>query len=275
MAKCPKCEMGRLDPAGNCKYCTSMQNKVQAGRTDMKGPLKRFQLITVGVIGGAYIFRAVVYLLNYSVLTDLLNGDASALDRYNSLSNVNQLLAFIVIGSYIIQNQAYLRWLRAANANALSRQDVGLRWIKAVPSAKEFWAWRRAWLVSIWITVILTFTLRGGTTDLDRVRTWLLVEIVANVGLVVVVVFYALSARKVTGQLLTWLDAPPAQPVPQPVPPIGAVVPAQAPAPAFETVPAFEAVPAPEAVLVAEAVPAADTVPVPEPAAAAEPEAAV
>jgi hypothetical protein len=230
MAKCPKCETGRLDPAGNCKYCVSMQGKVHAGRTDMKAPLRRLLVVTAGVMGAAYLVRGAVYLLDYNMLTDLENGDLSALDRYHTMTELTQTITLVIIGGYIFQNQVYQRWLVAANSNAMTREDVGLRWIRTVPGATEYWAWRRAWLASVWVMVILGFAIRGDATDIDRLRTSLLVQMAANIGLIVVIVFYSVSARRITGQLLAWLDTPP-------TPAAYAAVPAQAPAPASEAVP--------------------------------------
>lgn len=223
LTKCQKCVVGRFDEAGNCKYCMAMQQKVNSGRTDMKQPLRQYLIVTVVVLGGAYLFRAVVFMQSYSLWTDLQKGNATAVSRYDGLAMQSQLAVLVIIGALFLHNRAYSRWLHAGHANAMTRADIGLRWAHVVPGAALYKVWRRAWFVTVYGSLILAVVLRANLSDLDGMRRWDVVQIAASAVLLVVIAGYALSARRLTAELNTWLATPPppaaveAEPSPEPI----------------------------------------------------------
>lgn len=219
MTKCPGCEGRRLNAGGNCRYCARIREKVTPGRVDMAGPLRRYLLLSIVLYGAVYLGRIGIFAHEYSLLTDLQRGDAGAIDHFRTDKTLFQLDSLVLFVVAVCDIQALMKWLDASNANALTRPDIGARWIRRVPGSARFWRWRRATLVMLVLTMVVGYY---KPNDLESLRERAVLQIVCCVGFLVAMVGQHLSLRKMDGDLRAWLESPvPETPVAEAAEPVG------------------------------------------------------
>lgn len=195
--------MARLSADGSCRNCERTKLRVSPSRNVRIGAaLKLFVAATVLANLAVFGTRAVVYVLSYSAVGDLRNGDLTALDRIHTLSHWATLDWFATILSLFALGRLRRRWTDAATSHALTRPEIGLAWLRDMPSSKAHQYWETAQGFGYVMIVLLNIIFRHAATDPDTLRAWAVLEVTLCATVITASIGTAVSAQRVTAQLL-------------------------------------------------------------------------
>ncbi|MFF3915819.1 hypothetical protein ACFYZB_20425 [Streptomyces sp. NPDC001852] len=140
----------------NDKAALLIQSKVSPGRVSMTGPLVTvLAAAAVAVVSEAVRFSAERTRAHQWALVAAGNGyDQQALHSALQTINTTSMLRFVV---FVAVLYAYQRWVRAGHANAMSRTDIGLGWIRALPGGRGVVWTYGAWLLSVFAAFYVSF----------------------------------------------------------------------------------------------------------------------
>ncbi|MFI6356904.1 hypothetical protein ACIBJF_30555 [Streptomyces sp. NPDC050743] len=140
----------------NDKAALLVQSKVSPGRVSLSGPLLMvLAAAAVSIVTEAVRFYAERTRAHQWALAAADNGyDRQALHSALQTINTTSMLRFVVFMAVLY---AYQRWARAGHANAMSRADIGLGWIRALPGGRGVVWTYGAWFLSVFAAVYVSF----------------------------------------------------------------------------------------------------------------------
>lgn len=208
MAMCPDCRMARLSADGSCRNCERTKMRVSPSRNmPVDAALRLFVAVTV--LANLVVFgaRAALYVLSYFAVGDLRNGDLSALDRIHTYSHWATLNWFATILSLFALGRLRRRWTDAVSSHALTRPEIGLRWLRDMPSSKTHQYWQMTQGYGYMATVVLNLIFRHAASDPDKLRAWAVLEVTLCATVITASIGVAVSAQRMTAQLLERVGA--------------------------------------------------------------------
>ena len=147
----------------NDKAVLLIQSKVSPGRVPMTGYLILFLGVAAAAIG-VELLRFFAELTRARQLGAAAAGssdfDLGALHSADSTLNTTIVFRFIAFLAVMI---AYQRWARVGHANAMTRPDIGLGWIRALPGGTGVVWTYMLWFMSVF--AMLFFSLANGSAD--------------------------------------------------------------------------------------------------------------
>ncbi|MER6072767.1 hypothetical protein ABT187_28770 [Streptomyces sp. NPDC001817] len=140
----------------NDKAALLVQSKVSPGRVSLSGPLLMvLAAAVVSIVSEAVRFFAERTRAHQWALAAANNGyDRQALHSALQTINTTSMLCFVVFMAVLY---TYQRWARAGHANAMSRADIGLGWIRALPGGRGVVWTYGAWFLSVFAAVYVSF----------------------------------------------------------------------------------------------------------------------
>ncbi|MEU9397017.1 hypothetical protein AB0D86_44380 [Streptomyces sp. NPDC048324] len=135
---------------------------------------------------------------------------------HNALQTINttNMLRFV---AFVAVLYAYQRWVRAGHANAMTRSDIGLGWLRALPGGRGVVWTYGAWFLSVFAALYVSFVVNSDLhtpgdyeTAADVDAGYSLVRIVLALLLSVFVVQLTLGLNKLlaTPQTTDVIDRP-------------------------------------------------------------------
>lgn len=158
----------------------------------------------------ALALRGVIAGLDYKAITDALSGQMRALDEVHTANSLVPVDAAAVIVTSVLAAWAAARWRRACHANALSRPEIGMRWVVQVRSGRAYVRARR--LQTACYLVILVTGIAIRTPDhydrqtLENISPLFIVQVAAAFFAVLATIELAVLARRMTRELLAAVD---------------------------------------------------------------------
>ncbi|MQY34741.1 hypothetical protein SRB17_27110 [Streptomyces sp. RB17] len=140
----------------NDKAALLVQSKVSPGRVSLSGPL----ILVLAAAAAAIVSEAVRFSAERTrahqwAMAATNNGyDRQALHSALQTINTTSMLRFVVFMAVLY---AYQRWARAGHANAMSRTDIGLGWIRVLPGGRGVVWTYGAWVLSVFAAVYVSF----------------------------------------------------------------------------------------------------------------------
>jgi hypothetical protein len=154
---CPTCQLAtRTQRRGlSDKVALLIQSKVSPGRVPLPAYLALFVVAAVAATVVEVVRFFAEQTRAHQWAAYLAQGDdydrealRSAISTVNTTSTL-QVLTFLGVLF------AYQRWCRAGHANAMTRPDIGLGWIRALPGGTgTVWTFR-VWIVSAFAMILL------------------------------------------------------------------------------------------------------------------------
>ncbi|MFD5815178.1 hypothetical protein [Streptomyces sp. NPDC127038] len=142
-----------------------VQSKVSPGRVPLSGPLLTvLGAAAVAIANEAVRFSAERTRAHQWALAAADDGyDRKALSSALQTISTTGVLRFVAVMAVLF---AYQRWARAGHANAMTRTDIGLGWIRALPGGNGVvWAYG-AWFLSVFAALLIPLvTGSNGTPD--------------------------------------------------------------------------------------------------------------
>ncbi|MGW5249988.1 hypothetical protein ACWEQN_40675 [Streptomyces sp. NPDC004129] len=140
----------------NDKAALLVQSKVSPGRVSLSGPL----LMVLAAAAAAILSEAVRFSAErtrahqWALAAANNSYDRQALHSALQTINTTSMLRFVVFMAVLY---AYQRWARAGHANAMSRTDMGLGWLRALPGGRGVVWTYGAWFLSVFAAVYFSF----------------------------------------------------------------------------------------------------------------------
>ncbi|MGW4517879.1 hypothetical protein ACWEO4_39375 [Streptomyces sp. NPDC004393] len=140
----------------NDKAALLVQSKVSPGRVSLSGPL----LMVLAAAAAAILSEAVRFSAErtrahqWALAAANNSYDRQALHSALQTINTTSMLRFVVFMAVLY---AYQRWARAGHANAMSRTDIGLGWLRALPGGRGVVWTYGAWFLSVFAAVYFSF----------------------------------------------------------------------------------------------------------------------
>lgn len=140
----------------NDKAALLVQSKVSPGRVSLSGSLLMvLAAAAVAIVSEAVRFSAERTRAHQWALAAANKGyDRQALHSALQTINTTSMLRFVAIMAVLY---AYQRWVRAGHANAMSRTDIGLGWIRALPGGRGVVWTYGAWFLSVFAALYVSF----------------------------------------------------------------------------------------------------------------------
>lgn len=154
----------------NDKAALLVQSKVSPGRVSLSGPLLTvLAAAAVAIVNEAVRFSAERTRAHQWALAAADNGyDRQALHSALQTISTTGMLRFVAFMAVLY---AYQRWARAGHANAMSRTDIGLGWIRALPGGNGVvWAYG-AWFLSVFAALYVSFVTNSNLQTPDDYET--------------------------------------------------------------------------------------------------------
>ncbi|MCC9312416.1 hypothetical protein LN042_36105 [Kitasatospora sp. RB6PN24] len=170
----------------NDKAALLVQSRVSPGRVSMTGPLVTVLAAAAVAVGTEAVrFSAERTRAHQWALADAGNGyDRQAFHSALQTINTTNLFRFV---AFMAVMYAYQRWVRVGHANAMSRSDIGLGWIRALPGGRGVVWTYGAWFLSVFAAVYVSFVTNS------NLQTYGDYESAANVDAIYSLVRIALS----------------------------------------------------------------------------------
>ncbi|MFF3518707.1 hypothetical protein [Streptomyces sp. NPDC002573] len=140
----------------NDKAALLVQSKVSPGRVSLSGPL----LMVLAAAAAAILSEAVRFSAErtrahqWALAAANNSYDRQALHSALQTISTTSMLRFVVFMAVLY---AYQRWARAGHANAMSRTDIGLGWLRALPGGRGVVWTYGAWFLSVFAAVYFSF----------------------------------------------------------------------------------------------------------------------
>jgi hypothetical protein len=156
----------------NDKAALLVQSKVSPGRVSLSGPLLTvLAAAAVAIVNEAVRFSAERTRAHQWTLAAADNGygyDRQALHSALQTINTTGMLRFVAFMAVLY---AYQRWARVGHANAMSRTDIGLGWIRALPGGSGVvWAYG-GWFLSVFAALYVSFVTNSNLQTPDDYET--------------------------------------------------------------------------------------------------------
>lgn len=146
----------------NDKAALLVQSKVSPGRVSMTGPLllilvaAMFAIVSEVVQFSAERTRA----HQWGLIAAGSDYDPQALHSALQTLNTTTMLRFVGFMAILL---AYQRWVRAGHANGMSRSDIGLGWVRALPGGRGVVWTYGAWILSVFAAVFIAYVINSNT----------------------------------------------------------------------------------------------------------------
>ncbi|MFI7405462.1 hypothetical protein ACIBW9_34145 [Streptomyces sp. NPDC049541] len=163
---CPVCQQ-KSDEAKppqrrgrNDKAALLVQSKVSPGRVSLSGPL----LVVLAAAAVAILSEAVRFSAErtraheWALAAAHREYDQQAVHSALQTINTTNMLRFIAFMAVLY---AYQRWVRAGHANAMSRTDIGLGWLRALPGGRGVVWTYGAWFLSVFAALYVSFVVNS------------------------------------------------------------------------------------------------------------------
>ncbi|MDC2958132.1 hypothetical protein PO587_27160 [Streptomyces gilvifuscus] len=219
---CPECQQ-RSDAAKppqrrgrNDKAALLVQSKVSPGRVSLSGPL----LVVLAAAAVAIVSETIRFFAErtrahqWALAAAHRGFDQQALHSALQTINTTNMLRFVAFMAVLY---AYQRWVRAGHANAMTRSDIGLGWLRALPGGRGVVLTYGAWFLSVFAALYVSFVANSNLqtpgdyeTAADIDAGYSLVRIVLALLLSVFVVQLTLGLNKLlaTPQMTDLTDRP-------------------------------------------------------------------
>lgn len=219
---CPDCQQ-KSDAAKppqrrgrNDKAVLLVQSRVSPGRVSLSGPLcVVLGAAVVAVVSETVRFFAERTRAHQWALAAAHRGvDQQVLHNALQTINTTNMLRFV---AFVAVLYAYQRWVRAGHANAMTRSDIGLGWLRALPGGRGVVWTYGAWFLSVFAALYVSFVVNSDLhtpgdyeTAADVDAGYSLVRIVLALLLSVFVVQLTLGLNKLlaTPQTTDVIDRP-------------------------------------------------------------------
>ncbi|MEV8562236.1 hypothetical protein AB0478_38525 [Streptomyces sp. NPDC051917] len=154
----------------NDKAALLVQSKVSPGRVSLSGPLLTvLAAAAAAIVNEAVRFSAERTRAHQWALAAADNGyDRQALHSALQTINTTGMLRFVAFMAVLY---AYQRWARAGHANAMSRTDIGLGWIRALPGGSGVVWTYGAWFLSVFAALYVSFVTNSNLQTPDDYET--------------------------------------------------------------------------------------------------------
>ncbi|MDX3235707.1 hypothetical protein PV392_08405 [Streptomyces sp. ME03-5709C] len=126
-----------------------MQSKVSPGRVSLSGPL----LVVLAAAAAAIVNEAVRFSAERTQAHQwalAAAGDAFDRQALNSALQTIDTTGMVRVVTFVAVLYTYRRWVRAGHANAMSRSDIGLGWLRALPGGSG-----AVWTYGVWFLSVL------------------------------------------------------------------------------------------------------------------------
>ncbi|WP_458246877.1 hypothetical protein [Streptomyces sp. MAI_2237] len=163
---CPECQH-RSDAAKppqrrgrNDKAALLVQSKVSPGRVSLSGPL----LVVLAAATVAIVSETVRFFAErtrahqWALAAAHRSFDQQALHSALQTINTTNMLRFVAFMAVLY---AYQRWVRAGHANAMTRSDIGLGWLRALPGGRGVVWIYGAWFLSVFAALYVSFVVNS------------------------------------------------------------------------------------------------------------------
>ncbi|MGW2721632.1 hypothetical protein [Streptomyces sp. NPDC001492] len=186
----------------NDKAALLIQSKVSPGRVSLSGPLLVvLAAATVAIFTEMARFFAERTRAHQWALAAAHRGfDRQAVHSALRTINTTDMLRFFAFMAVLY---TYQRWVRAGHANAMTRSDIGLGWLRALPGGRGVVWTYGAWFLSVFAAFYVSFVVSSDLqtpgdyeTAADVDAGYSLVRIVLAVLLSVFVVQLTLGLNK-------------------------------------------------------------------------------
>lgn len=173
---CPVCqqESDASKPAQrrgrNDRVASQVRSKVSPGRVSLSGPL----LVVLAAAAAAIVNEAVRFSAERTQAHQwALAAVGNAYDRqalHSALQTIDTT-GMVRIVAFVAVLYTYRRWVRAGHANAMSRTDIGLGWLRALPGGNgAVWTYG-AWLLSVLAALYISFVRNSDLQTPDDYET--------------------------------------------------------------------------------------------------------
>ncbi|MFF9641459.1 hypothetical protein [Kitasatospora aureofaciens] len=154
----------------NDKAALLVQSKVSPGRVSMTGPLLTvLAAAAVAIVSEAVRFSAERTRAHQWALVAAGNGyDRQAWHSAVQTINTTGMLRFVVFTAVLY---AYQRWTRTGHANAMSRTDIGLGWVRVLPGGRGVVWTYGAWFMSLFAALYVSFVTNSNLKTPDDYET--------------------------------------------------------------------------------------------------------
>lgn len=210
MTKCPTCHIGRVPADGTCRYCPRITARVTPGRVPLDAPLRRYIATVLVVDIAVYGVRAVVLMLKYGALTAAQNGDSSAVSQYHTYDRLLTIDWWALVASSFLIIPVLRNLTDAAAANGMTRPDIGVGGLYAMPGGRAFIRWPFAQAVCILAICAMGLV---HTHSFTGAKAWIVVAIVLCAATMITTVGKVFAAKQATEQLMRRMErSRPAEP---------------------------------------------------------------